>query len=151
MAPVVAAVDDSKDPTFFEDKKALAQKNPDSTKPDSTKPENDKAVVTLEGHTGAVESVAVSRKGRWIVSASADGTLILWDVKKGKQKRAFEELASQSRSVGFSPDGKWIINGTDTGEIELWKVSNGQKLQTLSDHKSAVYSCLLYTSPSPRD
>ena len=127
----LSPVDDS--PTFFDEKKT-----PD-TDADSTKPINDSSVATLEGHTDAVESVAVARKGKWIVSASLDRKLILWDVKRGKQKRAFG-LASSSRAVDFSPDGKLIVNGTDVGDIELWNVSNGRKVQTLTGHKSAVYS-----------
>ena len=142
MDPVVAAVDDSKDPTFFGEKKTPDPDASDSKMSDTsdpTSPVNDNSLVTLKGHTGPVGSVAVSRKGKWIVSASLDDTIILWDVKKREQKQVFDKLAS-ARAVEFSPNGKWIINGTDTGDIELWVVSSGKKLQTLAGHKTAVYS-----------
>ena len=143
LAPVVASVDDSKGPTFFGEKKTPDPDAGDSEMPDTSDPAlpvNDNSLVTLKGHTGSVESVAVSRKGKWIVSASLDDTIILWDVKKREQKRAFDKLASTSRAVDFSPNEKWIINGTDTGDIELWVVSSGKKLQTLAGHKTAVFS-----------
>jgi WD40 repeat protein len=36
--------------------------------------------ATLDGHTGEVTSVAISRDGRRVVSGSRDGTVKVWDV-----------------------------------------------------------------------
>ncbi len=142
----VAVAADENMPKFFEDEKATGKKNKKSTMRDSTSTVADSSVFTFEGHAGAIESVAVSANGRWFVGASSDGTLILWDARKRKQRRVYDDLAAQSRTVGFSPDGKCIINGTDDGDIELWAAPKGRKLQTLTGHDSAV--CSVAFSPN---
>lgn len=38
------------------------------------------AVATLNGHSGAINKVAFSSDGRKVISASADGTAIIWDL-----------------------------------------------------------------------
>jgi WD40 repeat protein len=35
-------------------------------------------IGSLHGHTGSVESLAFSRDGEWIASASRDGTVKIW-------------------------------------------------------------------------
>ena len=41
----------------------------------------ERAVATLEGHTGAVTACAVTPDGRHVVSASTDQTLKVWDLE----------------------------------------------------------------------
>ena len=77
----------------------------------------------LEGHTGSVESVSFSGDGKQVVSGSYDKTVRVWDVESGAELRKFEGHTHDVRSVSFSGDGKQVVSG----------------------------SCLLYTSPSPRD
>jgi WD40 repeat protein len=35
---------------------------------------------TLTGHTAGVRALAVAPNGRWLISASTDGTVRIWDV-----------------------------------------------------------------------
>jgi WD40 repeat protein len=49
---------------------------------------------TLEGHSSRVSSAALSSDGRWVVTASYDGTARIWDASSGAGK--------QTREVGRS-------------------------------------------------
>jgi WD40 repeat protein len=36
-------------------------------------------ILNLSGHTGAVNTLAIAPSGQWLASASADGTVRIWD------------------------------------------------------------------------
>ncbi|KAL4786484.1 WD40-repeat-containing domain protein [Aspergillus varians] len=81
---------------------------------------------TLEGHSGHVTAVAFSPDGKWIVSASIDKTVRLWDVSTGNCIKT------------FSPDGKQIASASMDETIRLWDASTGGHLRTLEGHSMAV-------------
>ena len=84
----------------------------------------DGTTTTLAGHTDVVTSVAFSRDGDRLVSASRDNDAILWDVPTG---RALPRPPCALWSVfdaRFSPDGRWIVTAGPIS-VGLWNASNG--------------------------
>ena len=65
-------------------------------------------ICTLHGHTDAVRGCAVSPDGAFIVSASDDDTLKIWDARAGTCLITFPvEYALQA--CAFHPDGKHLV------------------------------------------
>ena len=60
------------------------------------------------------------------------------------------ELGDNVFQVKFSPDGRYLAVGTSLG-IELRDADTLELVRFFRGHTDSVYSCLLYTSPSPRD
>ena len=67
------------------------------------------ALVTLEGHTGSVNSVALSADGRVVASGSLDASIRVWETEGGRP------VAHAARSHGFgrldSARHRWAARG----------------------------------------
>jgi WD40 repeat protein/transcriptional regulator with XRE-family HTH domain len=76
---------------------------------------------------GGVSSVAVSRNGHTLASASVDGKVRLWDVADPAHPRLLgQPLLSDSAvvPVAFSPNGHTLASGSLDGTVRLWDVAD---------------------------
>jgi WD40 repeat protein len=91
--------------------------------------------VALAG-TGTREG----NRSQMVASASADGTLILWDVNAHQPLgRTLSGHAQPVNSVAFSPDGQTLASGGMDDTIILWDVDSGQPHgQPLVGHEEDV-------------
>ena len=89
-----------------------------------------------------VRSLAFSADGVLIVSAHEDGTIKLWDAKKGELSRVIKGRFEDLRSVAFSRDGKLIATGYDGGDrgVDFWSVHTGKLVGSLGNDSDYVRS-----------
>lgn len=67
---------------------------------------------TLPGHSGRVCGLAFARKGALLASASADGSLRLWNVAVGRQTACVADAHRGGVAcVTFAPDGRQVATG----------------------------------------
>ena len=92
------------------------------------------------GHAGVVQSVAVSRDGKLVVSGASDRTARLWDLKSGKCLKVLEGHTDRINSVAFLPDPPRAVSGSGDGTIRLWDLETGRELQALTGHEGKVYA-----------
>jgi WD40 repeat protein len=85
----------------------------------------------LQGHTGAVWTVAISPNGRFLASGGDDQTIRLWDLQTGHCLHILGEHTGWVRSVIFSSDGEILFSGSDDRAIKLWDVQAGRCIKTL--------------------
>ena len=77
---------------------------------------------TLEGHSGAVRSLAALRSGGF-VSASADSTVRVWP-RNGGRVRVLEGHESAVSSVVVLPDAR-VASGSADGSLRVWASESG--------------------------
>jgi WD40 repeat protein len=71
-------------------------------------------------------SCAISPDGQFIVSASFDKTLTVWDVATFSERAI---LIGHTRMVTMciiSPDGKFIVSISDDETLKVWDLNTGQ-------------------------
>jgi len=97
----------------------------------------------LSGHESEVLAVGISPNGQYVVSASYDESIRLWEVKTGKcLKTLFGK--SSFECVSFSADCKYALAGYGDGSLEYWDLELGICVKNLAGHKDEI-KCVALT------
>jgi WD40 repeat protein len=86
----------------------------------------------------SVMSIALSPNSEYIISASIDRGIKLWNIK-GECLASLVGYNSSIRSVNFSPNGETIISSSDYNTVKLWSLK-GEVLSVFKGHKDYVRS-----------
>jgi WD40 repeat protein len=99
--------------------------------------------VSLEGHRGAVLSVAVSLDGKLLATASQDQTAKIWEMATGKELVTLKGHVGPLNSVIFSKDSRRILTASDDKTIKLWDCRSGKEIRTYNGHAGPVMALAL--------
>jgi WD40 repeat protein len=88
-----------------------------------------------------VLGLAIAPDGRTIATGNEDGTVRLWDVASGRQRRVLRGHDELVRCVAFAPDGLALASGGwQDGKVNLWDLAAGQLRATLGGPRCHVRS-----------
>jgi WD40 repeat protein/serine/threonine protein kinase len=100
----------------------------------------DSTVTTIRGHKDPVGSVVWSPEGGHLATASADGTVKIWDAATGKEVRTLSGHTQPVNSVDWCPDALSLATASSDGTVKIWDVAAGRVVRTLSGHGKNVES-----------
>ena len=93
---------------------------------------------TLEGHTGEVKAVAVTADGRRALSAGADKTVRVWDLRTGALERTLEGHTKRVNAVAMTADGRRALSAGADRTVRVWDLRTGALERTLEGHTGEV-------------
>lgn len=88
-------------------------------------------ILTLEGHSSAVLSIAMSPDGRTLASGSnaLESAIKLWDLSTGQLQQTLKLDSSKNfasfQHLAFSPDGKSLASALGSS-VQLWDSTTGE-------------------------
>ncbi|WNL35111.1 hypothetical protein QT384_11210 (plasmid) [Arcobacter cryaerophilus gv. pseudocryaerophilus] len=68
-----------------------------------------KPYISNKGHSDSVNSIVISPDKKYIVSASEDKTIKVWDFNSGECLSTIYGYSGLLNALTISPDGKYII------------------------------------------
>lgn len=98
-----------------------------------------KRIRRFEGHIEQINSAFISNNSKYILSASLDKTVRIWDVESGSA-RILEGHTDYVLYAVFSPDEKIIASASKDCTIRLWDVKTGALIHVLEGHTKRVKS-----------
>ncbi|MEE9312326.1 MAG: hypothetical protein V3V10_07920, partial [Planctomycetota bacterium] len=93
--------------------------------------------IVLRGHTSTVLQVTYSPSGKYIASASADGTVRLWSTYSGRSIAQLSGFPSWIQSVLFDPGETLLLLRDIRGRISVWDIGDFDR-NSLRAHKDDV-------------
>jgi WD40 repeat protein len=89
---------------------------------------------SLEGHTGNVNDEAFDATGERAATASADGSVRIWDPRTGRQQLVLRlALPLGAEGVAFSPDGRRLVTTWDDGLTRIWTLDLDELVDIAGD------------------
>jgi WD40 repeat protein len=91
--------------------------------------QNRRSIVTLNGHSKAVHTVALSPNGQYAVTGSGAGekaAAFLWLLAGDRSRHiSLPRAALSPMAAVFSPDGRRILGGSPEGTARIWEITGG--------------------------
>eukprot|EP01129_Flabellula_baltica_P004954 TRINITY_DN1762_c0_g1_i2.p1 TRINITY_DN1762_c0_g1~~TRINITY_DN1762_c0_g1_i2.p1 ORF type:complete len:1949 (-),score=386.28 TRINITY_DN1762_c0_g1_i2:5-5851(-) len=97
-----------------------------------------KTVAVLKGHSRRVNAAKFSHNGEFIISASMDNTIRIWDSLDYDVLVSLRGHEHNIFSLDISHDDKYIVSGAGDGTVRVWSIESGDPLGILEGHSDWV-------------
>ena len=90
-------------------------------------------------NNGVVTSLAVSRTGNILISASSNHTVRIWNVQSEELLHEFSSVPGAN--ISLSPDGHWMtIGSSDWDYISIWDIQHSRIHKRHANFRTAAFS-----------
>ncbi|MGB0524759.1 MAG: caspase family protein [Flammeovirgaceae bacterium] len=100
--------------------------------------------IIQQGHGESVKAVALSTNGKYLLSASRDQTIKLWDVQSAHEIRTFSGHTHTVNSIDFAANDKHFASGSADKTAKVWELATGKQVWSSPEWKQYVTTVALH-------
>lgn len=100
-------------------------------------------IRTLVGHSDSVNGLVLTQNDQFIVSASSDTTIKIWDLKKGQVIHTLTGHSKSVNDVATTVDGRFAVSASSDNTLKVWDLKKCKELYTLTGHSDSVNSVVI--------
>jgi WD40 repeat protein len=98
-------------------------------------------VASMKEHKGPVNSIALRANDSECVSASSDGSAIIWDLTRFTRSGALT-ANTFFKACAYHPDESQVVTGGTDRKVTWWDSFDGQAIRVLDGSESAEINSL---------
>ncbi|CAO2166620.1 unnamed protein product [Urochloa humidicola] len=95
-------------------------------------------LLSLSGHTSAVEAVQFDSAEVLVLAGSSNGSIKLWDLEEAKVVRSLTGHRSSCTGVEFHPFGEFFASGSSDTDLKIWDIKKKGCIHTYKGHRGAI-------------
>lgn len=96
-------------------------------------------VMGIKGHLDPILCCSHSKDGKFIVTTSADCTVMMWDLNNGKKLRELP-VTSQATVCAINDDSDTLATTSTDDIINLWDCKSCEPLSSFQQHTSSIFA-----------
>lgn len=89
---------------------------------------------------GAITALKFTPDDQYLISASNDMTIRIWDMKTGLCKYILSGHVEPVKTIAVSADGNKVISGGEDKIVKIWDINTGKELNSLTGHTQVIRS-----------
>jgi|GEM_PF-992257 len=94
---------------------------------------------------GRIHSIAFSRDGKLLASASHDSTVKFWDIDTGQQDASLQNQ-NPVYAISFSPNDYILASGGASDNVEFWDINDKRRLDILKAKEISPINSITFNS-----
>lgn len=111
-------------------------------------PRDERAALSLNGHTAWVSCVVFSSDGKHLASGGDDGVIKIWDAVSGKVVLTIR-ADSAVTCIAYDRTGKRLASGGWDRVVRVWDADSGQEVRALTGHRESI-TCVAFSPDGKR-
>ncbi|MFM7158830.1 MAG: WD40 repeat domain-containing protein, partial [Planctomycetaceae bacterium] len=92
----------------------------------------------VAGHADTIHALDVHRREPWLLTASYDRELRLWNLETGAGMAVLKHHTGPVQAARFGPAEGQVVSGAADQTVKLWQVPAGERLATFSEATRGV-------------
>lgn len=110
---------------------------------------NIQAKNVLQGHRGNVTSLAFSASLAWLLSASTDGTIRIWNLEDLSCQRELQNRSGINRAV-LHPNQVEVLTADEGGWVKVWDLNRSESTVEMVRRDGTIEISYSFSSDSRR-